>query len=199
MSNSNFGNVLAFVGGVVVTFLIIDNIKKSSIISDLQKQIEENENLHIEIKNKLTELIHNSNVVEPKVSNELAQIVTLLEVKQDNSAILKLTKIIENLLIELFKDDVEIKEIAKKNGRKKPVFADHLEHAKNNKIITTEDYHLLSIMKSMRNDEAHNLAVNKHKSKIFAAFITGIGLVLGLCQLLKRKSIESNGKVITKR
>lgn len=190
MAKLNFGTVLAFIGGVVITYLIIDNIKKSNIIFDLQKRIDDNEDLNKEIKSKLTELIQNSKEVDPKIANELAQIVILLEVKQDNSAILKLTKIIENLLKELYKGDTELKELANTNGRKFPVFADHLEHAKNKKIISTEDYHLLSVMKSMRNDEAHELAVNKHKSKIFAAFIVGIGLVLGLCRQLKRKSIE---------
>lgn len=194
MAKSNFGSILAFIGGVVITYLIIDSIKKSNIILDLQRQIDDNEDLHKEIKSKLTELIQNSKEVDPKVANELAQIVTLLEVKQDNSAILKLTKIIENLLKDLYKGDAELQELAKTHGRKQPVFADHLEHAKNKKIISTEDYHLLSLMKSMRNDEAHELAVHKHKSKIFAAFIAGIGLVLGLCQLLKRKSIEPDAE-----
>lgn len=190
MTKSNFGSVLAIIGGIIITYLIIDTINKSKKINDLQKQIDESEDLNKEIKLKLTELINNNKDVDPGVANELAQIVTLLEVKQDNSAILKLTKIIENLLKELFKGNSDINEIAKTNGRKSAVFADHLELAKRQKIINTEDYHLLSMMKSIRNDEAHELSVHKHKSKIFAAFIAGLGLVLGLCKLLKRKTIE---------
>jgi hypothetical protein len=197
MTKSNFGTVLAFVAGVLITYLIIDSIKKSNVISDLQKQIDENEDLNKEIKSKLTELIQNNKDVYPDVANELAQIVALLEVKQDNSAILKLTKVIENLLKTLYKGDSELKDLAKHYGRKSPVFADYLEHAKNKNVITTEDFHLLSLMKSMRNDEAHELAVHKHKSKIFAAFIAGIGLVLGLCQMLNRKSIEPDNRGIS--
>ena len=190
MKKSDFGTILAFIGGVVITYLIIDSLKKSNLISELQSRIDDNEDLHKEIKTKLTELIQNNKEVDPKVANELAQIVALLEMKQDNSAIFKLTKIIENLLKDLFKGNEELKELAKVNGRKQPVFADHLEYAKKSKVISTEDFHLLSLMKSIRNEEAHELAVSKHKSKIFASFIVGIGLVLNLCQLLKRKSIE---------
>lgn len=190
MKKSDFGTILAFIGGVVITYLIIDSLKKSNLISELQSRIDDNEDLHKEIKTKLTELIQNNKEVDPKVANELAQIVALLEMKQDNSAIFKLTKIIENLLKDLFKGNEELRELAKVNGRKQPVFADHLEYAKKSKVISTEDFHLLSLMKSIRNEEAHELAVSKHKSKIFASFIVGIGLVLNLCQLLKRKSIE---------
>lgn len=190
MKKSDFGTILAFIGGVVITYLIIDSFKKSNLISELQSRIDDNEDLHKEIKTKLTELIQNNKEVDPKVANELAQIVALLEMKQDNSAIFKLTKIIENLLKDLFKGNEDLKELAKINGRKQPVFADHLEYAKKSKVISTEDFHLLSLMKSIRNEEAHELAVSKHKSKIFASFIVGIGLVLNLCQLLKRKSIE---------
>lgn len=190
MSKSKFGIILAFISGAVITYLIIDRINKANKIKELQKEIDNNDDLNKEIKTKLTELIQNNREVDPRVATELAQIVTLLDVKQDNSAILKLTKIIENLLKELYKGDIQLKELAKGNGRKSPVFADHLEHAKNKNIISSEDYHLLSVMKSIRNDEAHELAVSKHKSKIFASFIAGLSLVLGLCRLLKKKTIE---------
>ena len=138
----------------------------------------------------MTELIHDSKEVNPKVANELAQIVTLLGVKQDASAILKLKKVIDNLLKELFKDDPVLLELAKANKRKAPSFSDYLEHAKNKKIITMEDYHLLSIVKSIRNEEAHELDIQKHKSKILVALITGVSLAMSLCRLLKKSTIE---------
>jgi hypothetical protein len=156
----------------------------------LQKQIDENEDLNKEIKAKLTELIQNNKEVDPKIASELAQIVGLLEIKQDTTAVLKLTKIIENLLKELYQGEAMLKEIAKAHNRKSPAFIDYLELAKNNKVISLEDFHLLSMMKSIRNEEAHQLSVNKHKSKIFAAFICGLTLILGLCRQLKRKTIE---------
>ena len=192
MSKNNFGYILAFVAGIVITYLLIDNMLKRTKITELQNRIDENENLNKEIRTKLSELIQNHNEVEPKIANELAQIVALLEIKQDTTAVLKLAKIIENLLKELYQEDIELIELAKKNGRKNPVFADYLEHAKNKKTISNEDYHLLSVLKIIRNEEAHELSVDKEKSRIFAAFISGLGLVLSLCRLLKKRTLETN-------
>ena len=191
MSKNNFGYVLAFVAGVVITYLLIDNILKKVKISELQNRIDENEDLNSEIREKLTELIQNNNEVDPKISNELAQIVALLEIKQDTTAILKLAKVIENLLRELYHNDIDLIDLAKSKGRKSPSFADYLEHAKNKTTISNEDYHLLSVLKIIRNEEAHELSVHKEKSRIFAAFISGLGLVLNLCILLKKKTLNS--------
>lgn len=188
--SKSFGTILAFIAGIVVAYLIIENIKKTKTIEELQKEIDNNQDLNLEIKKKLSELIQNNKEINPKIANELMQMVTLLEVKQDTSAVLKLNKVIENLLKELYKGDPDLKELAKSHGRKSPVFADYLEHAKIKNIISTEDYHLLSVMKGIRNSEAHELAIHPHKVKIFAAFISGLSLILGLCQLLKKKSIE---------
>lgn len=182
--------VIGFVVAIVIIYLLADNAKMKKKVNELQKEIDENEDMNKEIKKRLSELIHNNKEIDPKISAELGQIVALLEIKQDTSAVLKLAKIIENLLKELYSGDIALKELANANGRKKPVFADYLEHAKNKNIITSEDYHLLSVMKIIRNEEAHDLAVHKDKSKIIAAFISGIALIISICKILKKKSIE---------
>ncbi|MBD0331400.1 MAG: hypothetical protein ICV66_01980 [Chitinophagaceae bacterium] len=174
---------------MVIAFLIVDNKNKKEKIKELEKEIAENENLNLEIKKRLTELIHNNQEVEPQIANEFVQIAALLDIKQDTTAIVKLAKIIENLLKQLYKGNPEVKKVAKKYGRKSPVFADYLECAKNEKLISTEDWHLLSLMKIIRNEEAHELDIKKEKSRVFAAFISGIGLILGLCRTLKRKAL----------
>jgi len=196
MSNSskNTTIILLVAMAAIIAFLVIDNNNKSKKIKELKKDIDENEDLTKEIKEKLTELIENNSEIEPKIANELTQISALIEIKQDNSAVLKLAKIIENLLIELYKGDSGVKEIAKLNNRKNPVFADYIEHGRNEKIITTEDYHLLSVLKIIRNEEAHQLDVKKDKSRIVSAFICGVGLVLGLCRILKKKTLEKEAK-----
>lgn len=104
----------------------------------MKKEIEENENLTAEIKKQLRELIQNNSEIDPKIANELGHISALLEIKQDTSAVFKLTKIIENLLKELYKGEEKIKEIAKLNKRSKPAFADYLEHAKNERYSQTK-------------------------------------------------------------
>ena len=190
MSNSKFGTIISVVIGFIIIWLLIDNDKKKWKIIALQNEINENENLTKEIKARLTELIKNNSEIDPKIANELEQILALLKIKQDTSAILKLAKIIENLLKELFKGDPELNELVQKNGRKSPVFADYLDHAKNKGIVSKEDFHLLSVMKIIRNEEAHELDIKKEKSRIIAAFISGLGLILALCRLLKKKSIK---------
>lgn len=190
MSDSKIGNILAIAAGFIIIWLLIDNDKKKKKIIELKSEIDENENLTVEIKRQLTDLIQNNKEVDPKLSSELGQIVGLLEIKQDATAVLKLAKIIENLLKELYKDDAELKELAKTKGRKSPVFADYLEHARNKEIFSSEDYHLLSILKIIRNEEAHELDIRKEKSRIIAVFISGLGLVLGLCRLLNKKTIN---------
>jgi hypothetical protein len=145
-----------------------------------------------EIKGKLTELIRNNAEVEPQIASELGQIAALIEIKQDTSAVLKLAKIIENLLKELYKNDSKLKELANKGGRKKPSFADYIEHGKNEKVISAEDYHMLSVLKIIRNEEAHELNVKKEKSKLLASFVSSFTIILGLCKILKKKSLDSS-------
>jgi len=191
MSNSSKNQtiILLVAMAAIIAFLVIDNKNKAKKIKELKKDIDENEDLTKEIKQKLTELIENNLEVEPKIANELSQISALIEIKQDNSAVLKLAKIIENLLIELYKGDIKVKEIANQNNRKKPVFADYIEHGRNENVISSEDYHQLSVLKIIRNEEAHQLDINKDKSRIVSPFICGVALVLALCRMLKKKTI----------
>ena len=192
MTNSNFGAIIAITAGIIIVWLFIENDKKNNKIRKLQKEINDNENLTNEIKKRLIDLIKNNKEIDPKIANELKQIVELLKIKQESTAIMKLAKIIEKLLKTLYKGDLVLKELAKTKGRKTPAFADYLEHANNLKIITKEDYHLLSIMKIIRNEEAHELDIKKEKSRIIASFISGIGLILRLFNLIKEKPIESS-------
>lgn len=126
--------------------------------------------------------------VDPKIANEVSQIIALLEIKQDTTAVFKLAKVIENLLVELYEKDPGLMELTKSNGRKSPVFADYLEFAKIKGIVSKEDYHLISILKIIRNEEAHDLAIEKEKSRIVAAFLSGIALILSLCKLLRKQT-----------
>jgi hypothetical protein len=192
MKKPDFGTIIAIVAGIVIAFLLVDNVLKKIKIEELQKEIDGNENLTKELRNRLKELMQNNKEVDPKIANELGQIIALLEIKQDTTAVSKLAKIIENLLKELYKEDKQLWALAEASGRKSPVFADYLLHAKNNKIISNEDFHLLSVLKIIRNEEAHDLDIHKEKSRILAAFIAGLGLVLSLCKLLKKKTIETN-------
>lgn len=197
MKNNKLWIAFSVIAGVIIIYLLIENNRKEKDkaekdrkIADLQKEIDENENINEEIKRRLTALVQNDYEIEPHIANELSQIVALLEIKQEPTAVLKLAKIIENLLKRLYKGEPKIKELAKQNNRKTPVFADYLELAKIDKVISMEDWHLLSVMKIIRNEEAHELDVQKERTHILATFISGISTILGLCRKLKRKNIE---------
>lgn len=188
---NSIGTMMGVAVAVILMWLIYDNERKRRTIAEMKQVIDESEDLTIELKLRLKDLISNNKDIEPQIARELSQIAELIEIKQDTTAVQKLAKIIENLLKELYDKDEEVKNIAKANGRKTPVFADYLQHAKNKQLILAEDFHLLSVMKIIRNQEAHELGVKKEKSRILASFISGIGMVLMLCRILKKKSLES--------
>lgn len=191
MKNNKLIVALGVVAGIIILWLLIENSNKDEKIAELQKEIDENENINEEIKKRLTELIQNNHEIAPQIANELGQIAALLGIKQDTTAVFKLAKIIESLLKQLYKGSDKLKEVAKKHGRKTPVFNDYLEHAKDEKVITTEDWHLLSVMKIIRNEEAHEVDVKKERTRLLASFISGMGIILGLCRMLKKKTIEA--------
>jgi type I site-specific restriction endonuclease len=191
MKKSDIIILITVAAGIVIAWLLDENKSKSEKIEKLQKEIEENSNLTKEIRLRLTELIQNNKEVDPKIANELSQMVALLEIKQDTTAVSKLAKVIENLLKELYKEDKSVNDLAIKNGRKNPVFADYLQHAKNSNLVSSEDFHLLSVLKIIRNEDVHELDIHKEKSRILAAFIAGLGFVLMLCRLLNKRHLTN--------
>lgn len=187
---SSGGKVLDSAAVVIMLILLLDRMFLKEENENLKKQINANEDLNAKVRKMLLELIQRTKASDPNVSKELASIIALLNIKQEPTALLKLAKVIENLLGELFEKDERAKEIAKADGRRKPVFADHLELAKERKLIDQDDYHLLSMLKGMRNDEAHKLNVRKEASRFLAAMISGIMFIMTLCKLLKRTTIN---------
>jgi hypothetical protein len=190
MANSQFKEILLFVGGIIILLLMIDKNKQSKEIQSLKKEINDNADLTNEIKKQLNILVQSSKDIDPKISNEIAQIVGLLEIKQSTTAVLKLAKIIENLLIELYAGDNGLKDFLKNRNHKNPTFADYIEFARIRNIITGEDYHMLSVLKIIRNEEAHELDVKKEKFSLIAAFITGVRIVFGLSGLIHEKALK---------
>jgi len=185
MTKTNLNTVLGIVAGLLIFWLFLDRDNKNKKIITLEKEINENENLNKKIKNQLKELIENNPEIDSSVSNELGQIAALIEIKQETKALMALAKIIENLLKQLYKGDEKLKEIATENKRKNPSFADYLELARLNGIISSEDYHLISVLKIIRNEEAHELNVQKEQSRIIVTFITGFATILTLTKMIK--------------
>lgn len=182
--------LLLLIAGVVITWLFLENQEKKVLINDLKKQLDENEIFSEEIKKRLKELIDLNPDIDDDISRELSQIAVLIEVKQETKAILGLAKIIENLLKKIYKDDIKFKEYLQNLKKTRPVFADYLEFAKQNELISKEDYHLVTVLKIIRNEEAHQLGIEKDKNKIVACFLSGLGFAFTLHRLLKKTKKE---------
>ncbi|MFZ1809554.1 MAG: hypothetical protein WAU36_20160 [Cyclobacteriaceae bacterium] len=178
---------LGVVAGFIILWLFMDRDRLQLKISELQKEIDDNNNLNKEIKIKLKGLIDNNEDIDVEVGNELGKIAALIEIKQETKAILSLVKIVENLLNKIYHKDDRLNEMAIKNGRKRPAFMDRLELALNDKIISKEDFHLISVAKIIRDEEAHDLDVEKEKSRILSSFVSCIGIVLALCKIVKSR------------
>jgi small-conductance mechanosensitive channel len=180
---------LLVVAGVVIVFLAIDNHEKKKRLAALQREIERNNQLSREVRRMLEELIAQNQEVNPALADELTQIIAQLNINQDATAVLKLAKVVENLLKELYKDDSELKEKLKAQKRRKAQFADLLEHARDKQVINAEDYHLLAVLKGIRNEEGHELGVKKEVTRMAAAFVAGVATVMSLCRMLKRDTV----------
>lgn len=187
--SKSLNTVLAVAAGFIILWLFIEREKNRKRIGELQNRLDESEELTLDIKRKLVELINANDKVDPALASELGQIVALLEIKQEETAILKLAKIIENLLKELYKTNPDFKTYTK-TLKSKVVLADYLEFAKSQGLFSKEDYHLLLLLKMFRNEEAHELNIKKERSRIVAVFIAGLSLVLGLCRMLKRNTVQ---------
>jgi len=194
MANSSAGKsaliVISSVVAVIMAWLIVENISKSMTIRMLNKRVEEQEEFTEEIKKQLRELIEKNTGIPPLVSAELRKIAAFIEIKQEESAVFNLAKIIETLLKELYKNDTLFKEKLKEKGQKTPTFENYLEYAYEKNIITKEDYHLISVAKTIRNKEAHELGVKKERSRIAAVLIAGFSVILCLCSLLDERKAE---------
>jgi hypothetical protein len=178
---------LSVLAGFIILWLLFDRGKLKLKLVDLEKEIEENNNLNKEIRKRLKELVANNKDVDTEISNELSQIAALIEIKQETKAILSMVKIVEALLHKIYSEDPRLLDTAKKNNRKRPAFMDFLELALVDKVISKEDYHLISVAKIIRDEEAHDLNVEKEKSRILSSFISCIAIILTLCKLAKAK------------
>lgn len=176
--------------GLLILFLAIENSDRKRQNASLQREIDRQRALGEQVRRMLHDLVEQNKSVDPALANELTQIISLLNIRQDITALMKLAKIIENLLVELYCKDAELKEKVKADNRRKIVFADYLEHAKVKGIISKEDYHLVAMLKEIRNEEAHQLGVVKEVTRAAAALVAGIGVIMSLCRLLKKNTVE---------
>jgi len=189
-----FAITVAVIAAILGTYFYLENKKNKVRIAELEKEVEDNETLDNDIKQKLKYIIETNTDIDPSISFELGEIAKLIEYKHETKAVLAMAKIIENLLHELYKNDKDLKEKVKSKNRKSATFDDYLDHAQLKGIVSKEDFHLLSAMKIMRNKEAHELAVKQKNdtAKIMGSFLVGFTTILSLWKLVKKNKALEN-------
>ena len=183
-------NVLLTAAGIIIAILLIKSFFDEKEKAALRKQVRDSKDLNKQLRDMLLELIDKVKRGDQNIAQELASIVALIKVNEETSAMVKLTKVVEKLLKEIYANDERVTEIAKANGRKRPTLADLLEQAKEDGLLDQEEYHLVSVLKSIRNKEAHEVNIEKEPSRIIASLIAGIRFVLTLCHKTGRTSVE---------
>jgi uncharacterized membrane-anchored protein YhcB (DUF1043 family) len=187
MTKDDFLAMLGVVAGLVILWLWYQLDKKTSKILQLEAEIQENKHITEDIKRRLKDLVANSTELDEDVAKELIQISALFEIKQETKAIAGLAKIIENLLRRLYDDDPKFKEKMTRSKKDTPSFADYLDYAKDDKVINPEDYHLISVLRLIRNEESHELNIIKERSRITASFIAGLAFIITLTNLIRSR------------
>lgn len=158
-----------------------ENKALRNIVSELKEEVNEiidkKDELSEDVKKQLKSLIEEYKDIDEKVTNELLSVTALIEIKENTKAIMGLAKIIENLLKKIYKGDSELKS--------NPRFADLIEHAKKKKLIEKDEYHFLNGVREVRNEEAHNLAVQKGINIISTSLLIGVSIIFKLAGIIK--------------
>jgi len=169
------------IGLLIIIWLAVTNEEKNKKIEELSLALSASTGINDEIKKKLKELVAANPDIEPEVAAELNDIHDLIDIQQDSKAILAMAKVIENLLKKIYKNDVAFKV---RMAKRKPTFEDYLNYAHEQKLISKEDFHHISIIKIYRNQEAHELDVKKEKSKVFSSMMSGFSIISTLCGMI---------------
>ncbi|AWM12551.1 hypothetical protein DI487_00795 [Flavobacterium sediminis] len=128
-----------------------------------------------EIKRQLVELRKNYEGINDAVAIELKSITELIEGGQEETAIAKLTKVIENLL-----KDKYIAEGKASDTKSCPQLFKMLQGALNFNWIDQNEYNFSNLLREQRNQEAHELAVKFPENWRYISFLSGIEIIYKL-------------------
>jgi hypothetical protein len=170
--------------GIMLKSLIDEREKLNEDLKQLKETLDKTSDLTDELKIKLNELISKYQNVDPNVASELSGAFVLIEIRQPVKAMLSLGKIIENQLKKLFAADREFKSQSSKSD-----FSSFLEYAKKTKVLNKEEYHYANAIREIRNQEAHELNVQKNEISISSGLLIATDLILKLDQIGRDKSL----------
>ncbi len=114
--------------------------------------------------------------VNEKVAKELNDIETLINTGQDEQALQGLSKIVENLLKDRYKQE----NLSEPGKKKIPTFHNLLEYAKEQHWISQESFMFCSELKNVRNILTHELAAKLDDALKTRMFFGSIGVI---CEL----------------
>ncbi|MEO7215544.1 hypothetical protein [Mucilaginibacter sp.] len=181
MAKKHIPDFVFMIGLLIIIWLAGSNDEKNKKIEELSLALSASTGINDEIKKKLKELVAANPHIEADVAAELNDIHDLVDIQQDSKAILAMAKVIENLLKKIYRNDAAFKI---KMLKRKPTFQDYLNYAHEQKLISNEDFHHISIIKIYRNEEAHELDVKKEKSKVFSSMMSGFSIISTLCGMI---------------
>lgn len=164
-----------------------ENMALRSVVFNLKEEVKEiidkKDELPIDAKSQLKALVEEYKDIDDKIAKELTSVSNLIDIKEDTRAIMGLAKIIENIFKRLFKDDTSF--------TVRPTFENLIKHAKEKKIIEKEEFHFLNGIRTIRNEEAHEIAVKKSYNIISSSMLIGVEMILRLGAIIKRKDKTS--------
>lgn len=137
-----------------------------------------------EIKTQIEKLVTEYEDVAPDVSQELLDVISLIEQNMESKAIATLAKVIENLLKNKFAPKMLFNKFKTEeeftSKKLKISFFKVIEFAKSENFISESEYSLILILKDFRNKSSHELDVKIGENWQIIAFLTGIEIVCKL-------------------
>jgi hypothetical protein len=176
---------------LVLLWLFINEKRKAELLDKATKKLsEENESLKIGYLNLLEKYLKTQEKVGPDVIEELQKLKTDIDhletsihVELDSvidhvnsgkgtKAVKDLAKIVENQLKEKAANDSSF--------TKNPTLNNLLEHAKNCNWIKPHEHAFGHLLRGIRNQESHELAVQESEYRIGLAIFSGIEIIYSL-------------------
>lgn len=148
-----------------------DNLKRG-YFELLEKYLQTQPNVTPDIISELQKLKSKTDNLETNVHYEIDSVIRLVNQGEGAKAVKDLAKIVETKLKEKATNDTTFK--------KQPKLHFLLEHARDCKWIKSRAYENGMLLKDIRNEESHELAVQKEQYEIGMAIFGGIEILYAL-------------------
>lgn len=188
MKNNDWLLGITAIGGILVAgYLYAENKRQKRVIKELNDEREhlkllitviKNSNQFDEnVKKQIEALISKFDDIDPRIANELAQTLQLLQIGQVENAIEDLVKIMEYLLERKYSTDSDFKSWLKENKKKKDLH-NLLEYSKYTQFISEIEFSFFNAIKTIRNKEDHTLDLKLDQYINASGLLTAIGAIM---------------------